>query len=143
MNWKASRTSAIVDQQPTVATVANNQQPTVSTAAENFYAIFCSKIRKKKYLWLSEALSTLSRHNTTWQGLPPSPLPHVKKKIISVEWIPRIRNQRDATYTYMIKIIHRQLVINIIGAIILHKNFPVLKCYEDFYIELDCPLPVG
>ena len=142
MNWNASRTSAIVDQQPTVATVANNQQPTVTTAAENFYAIFCSKIRKKS---IYDSLRPSAHWVDTTRRDKVSPLPSTPcdKKNISVEWIPRILNQRDATHTYMIKIIHRQLVINIIGANILHKNFPVLKCYEDFYIELDCPLPVG
>ena len=63
------------------------------------------------------------------QGLP-IPSTTCDKEIISVEWIPRTLNQRDATHTYMIKIIHRHLVIQKISANILHKIFPVLNYYE-------------
>ena len=57
-----------------------------------------------------KALRTLSRRDTMWRGLPLPSTPCIKK-IVPVEWIPSTLNQRDATHTYMIKIMHRQLVI--------------------------------
>ena len=35
----------------------------------------------------------------------------------------------------MIKIVHRQLIILKVSAIILHENFPVLNCYDKCYME--------
>ena len=62
----------------------------------------------KAQLGLTKALRTLSRHYMMRQDIPlPSTL--CDKKIVSVEWIPRTLTQRDATRTYMIKIIHRQI----------------------------------
>ena len=48
--------------------------------------------------------------DTTWiDKLSPSPQPHAAKKIVRIEWT--LTHWVDATHTYMIKIVHRQLII--------------------------------
>ena len=55
---------------------------------------------------------------------------------------PRLLKQSDVTHMYMIKIVHKQLVILKVSAKIQHENSPVLNCYEEFYKEY-CQLVTG
>ena len=57
------------------------------------------------------------------------------KKIAPVEWMTRILMKRDATHMYMIKIVHRQLVIQKVSAKIQHESLLALHCYEEFGME--------